>query len=184
MNFLAKILIGALSIWPVLSLPAFAMSCGDRNTLEQQLEKADVVFEGHFSRYGMLRMNELATERRFNFNKPGFYVLTTTFKADKGWKGMKNGEEATTIFAWPIPAEIKGPVLRKVESDNKYKGQGRKIFALAKPKYDPKVKTAISVENPQQYEKYYYDTLCDGEYALMPENLKILQKKFPQGSAQ
>lgn len=167
----------------VFSQSAFAMSCGERKTLEQQLEKADIVFEGHFSRYGMLKMNELETERRFNFNKPGFYVLTTTFKADRAWKGIENGEEATTIFAWPVPAEIKTQFLRKAESNNKYKGRGRKIFALRKPTRDPNRKSAISIENPQQYEKYYYDTLCDGEYALTPQNLKILQEKFPQAAS-
>lgn len=153
------------------------MSCTKVLSFEENVRKADAVFEGRFVKYRMERVNTPNKEHSFNFNKPGYYVLITTLVAEKAYKGIDVGQEAEFVFAWPIPKDARAEFLRRTKAENPYKDG--KIFALTKIKYGPDDTFAEPVEDPSQFNKYYYDTFCGGRYDITTENIKILQKIFP-----
>lgn len=158
------------------------MSCVDIPSFEQDIKSADVVFEGHFVEYGMVKVYLDKPDHNFNFNKPHYYSLTSTFMADKPFKGIEKGERIETASPWPIPPEGKKEVLRGMIAANHYKNS--MIFALTKIKYDPSEKYAEPVKDPQQFNDYYYEPYCGGKYDITAENIKVIKKTFPQAAEQ
>lgn len=170
----AMIMTGLLTI----SVPANAISCAENKTFEQQIDDADVVFKGRLLKTDIVKFF-YQTKDSHNFNKPVSYNAITVFEADQAWKGIKKGQRAAAFFGWP--AADKKLVEHAINmAPARYKGE--RIYVLKK--IDTTKTTAEPVENPEQFENYYYEPVCGGEYDVTAANLKILQKKFPQGSAQ
>lgn len=146
--------------------------CAEKYTLEYNLEKADVVFEGRFLR-GDIYSGKLS--------KPMFYedkseenFITITFTVDKKWSKNVPDKEATIIL-FPLIEEKEVKKNKDyVRSDEYKKMWGNESLVVFLRSKDLDTGMYISP---------YYS--CETGFLTMNEqNKAVLKKKFPTAAAQ
>lgn len=170
-----------LSLFGAVFVPqaARATSCEKILNLSQSITNADVVFVGQHESFEMVWVDCTSDGcKSFTEGDKGYYLVATTYAADEVWKGTLENNKATIISSWPIPPSMEEAF--REEAIEFAKKKDKKVFALKKVKIADDKSSAVKIEHPEKFEKYYQDPVCGGEYDATPESMQTLQKRFPK----
>ncbi len=172
MYYVAKISLGMTLLLLAFSTHAQAMQpCGKEYNLQNNLEKADVVFEGRY-----LRADVYSGELKkpiFYVDKPEKNFLTLTFSVEKKWTGNVSDKEVTIIIFPLEDKDIKDnkPFVNSEEFKKEW-GDEPRILVLK----------SQDLDNGMYVSPFYS---CEtGIMRMTAENKAALEKKFPAAAQQ